>query len=220
VIASSERLASGGGHLSTDGSGHLCTDDSPAVVIISAHAPLRKGPRLCLPTGGNNEAIKAKELEARWQVALMVLPAEATTSATGSLTSGGDHLSTDDDGHLCTGGRWLPQHVRRGPRSRPPMGVRTRPSKNEVAALAAYDVLYDPAVRPAAREKPWMWRTCARRDRRPCGGRTAMPRPSSRRKRRRRHQSHPGQGARHAAADDACSRPTPRSRSSPPPQGW
>jgi hypothetical protein len=86
-------------------------------------------------------------------------------------------------------------------------GVRTRPSKNTVAAPAAYDILYNPPVRPAAREKPWMWRTCARRDHRPCGGRTATPRPSSRRKRRRRHQSHPGRGARHAAADGACSRP-------------
>jgi hypothetical protein len=35
-------------------------------------------------------------------VALTVLPAEATTSAVGSLTSGGDHLSTDDSGHLRT----------------------------------------------------------------------------------------------------------------------
>jgi hypothetical protein len=63
----------------------------------------------------------------------MVSPAEATTSAMGSLTNGGDHLSTDDSGHLCTGGRRVPQHVRRGPRSRPPTGVRTRPSKNTVA---------------------------------------------------------------------------------------
>jgi hypothetical protein len=39
-------------------------------------------------------------------VVLVVSPAEATTSAAGSLTSGGagDHLSTDDSGHLCTGG--------------------------------------------------------------------------------------------------------------------
>ena len=103
MIASSERLASEGDH--------LCADDSPAVAITSARAPLRKGPRPRLPTGGDNEAIKAKELEARRQVALMVPPAEATTSATGSLTSGGDHLSTDDSGHHCTGGRRLPQHA-------------------------------------------------------------------------------------------------------------
>jgi hypothetical protein len=41
-------------------------------------------------------------------VALIVSPTEATTSATGSLTSGDDHPSTDDSGHLCTGGRRLP----------------------------------------------------------------------------------------------------------------
>jgi hypothetical protein len=29
-IASSERLAGGGDHISTDGGGHLCTDDSPS----------------------------------------------------------------------------------------------------------------------------------------------------------------------------------------------
>jgi hypothetical protein len=61
--------------------------------------------------GGDNEATKAKELGARRQVALMVSPAEATTSAMSSLTSGGDHLSTDDSGHLRTGGRRLPQHA-------------------------------------------------------------------------------------------------------------
>jgi hypothetical protein len=60
----------------------------------------------------------------------MVPLAEATTSTVGSLTSGGDHLSTDDSDHLCTGRRRLPQHARRDPRSRPPTRVRTRPSKN------------------------------------------------------------------------------------------
>jgi hypothetical protein len=59
--------------------------------------------------GGDNEAIKAKESGAQQQVALMVPTAEATTSARGSLTSGCDHLSTDDDGHLRTSGRWLPR---------------------------------------------------------------------------------------------------------------
>jgi hypothetical protein len=104
VVASSERLDSGGDHLSTDGSGHLCTNDPPAVATTSARAPLRRGPCPRLPTGGGNEAIKAKESEARRQVAPVVSPAEATTSAEGSLTSGGDHLSTDDSGRLCTGG--------------------------------------------------------------------------------------------------------------------
>jgi hypothetical protein len=158
----------------------------------------------------------------------MVSPAEATASAVGSLTSGGDHLSTDDSGHLYTGG--LPVTAAasaRLKRSSLPSshGVRTRLSKNAAATPTTYDVLYDPpggveAVRPAARDKPWMWWTRARRDRRPCGGRTTTPRLRSRRQRRRRHQSHLGQGARHATADGTCSRPAPLSRSSPPPQGW
>jgi hypothetical protein len=64
-IASSKRLASGGDHISTDGDDRLCTDDSPAATIISACTSLWKGPRPRLPTGGDSEAIKAKELEAR-----------------------------------------------------------------------------------------------------------------------------------------------------------
>jgi hypothetical protein len=76
-------------------------------------------------------------------------------------------------------------------------------TKNAATATAAYDVLYVPPVRPTAREKPWMWPTCAWRNHRPCGGRAATPRPSGRRQRRRRHQSHPGRGAKHAAADGA-----------------
>jgi hypothetical protein len=66
----------------------------------------------------DNEAIKAKESGAQQQMVLMPSPAVATTSARGSLTSGCDHLSTDDSGHLCTSRRRLPQHARRGPRSR------------------------------------------------------------------------------------------------------
>jgi hypothetical protein len=60
--------------------------------------------------GGNSEAIKAKEPKDRQQVALTVSPAEATTSAVGSLTSGGDHISPAGGGdHLCTGGQRLHQ---------------------------------------------------------------------------------------------------------------
>jgi hypothetical protein len=140
-------------------------------------------------------------------VALTVSPAEATTSAVGSLTSNGDHLSIDDSDYLRTSA--VPANGSR-PSTREEVlapvltaGVRTRPSKNAAAAPTAYDVLYDPLVRPVTWEKPWVWPTCARHDCRPCGGRTATPRPSGRRQRRRRHQSHPGRGARHAAADGA-----------------
>jgi hypothetical protein len=45
----------------------------------------------------------------------VVSPAEATTSAAGSLTGGGDHLSTDDSGHPCTDG--LPAMTTASPRA-------------------------------------------------------------------------------------------------------
>jgi hypothetical protein len=101
------------------------------------------------------------------------------------LASSGDHLSTDDNGHLRTS-------VAPANGDRPGVheevlapvliaGVRTRPSKNVVAAPAAYDVLYVPPVRPTAREKPWMWPTYAWRNRHPCSGRAATPRLSGRR---------------------------------------
>jgi hypothetical protein len=99
-------------------------------------------------------------------------------------------------------------------------GVRTRSSKNAAATPAAHNVLYDPPVRPAAREKPWMWRTRARHDRCPCGEWIATPPPSSRRQRQRRCRSHPSRGTGHAVAGGACSRPAPSTRSSPPSQGW
>jgi hypothetical protein len=64
------------------------------------------------------------------------------------------------------------------------MRVRTRPSKNVATTSIVYDVLYDPSdgvgtVRPAVRGTPRTWRTCARGDRRPCGGRTATPRSAA-----------------------------------------
>jgi hypothetical protein len=53
------------------------------MAITSARVPLRKGPRPHLPTRGDNEAIKAKELEAQRQVALMVSLAEAESRLEG-----------------------------------------------------------------------------------------------------------------------------------------
>jgi hypothetical protein len=61
--------------------------------------------------GGDSEAIKAQESGTQQQVAVMVPTAEATTSARGSLTSGCDHLSTNDNGHLRIGGRRLPRRT-------------------------------------------------------------------------------------------------------------
>jgi hypothetical protein len=117
-------------------------------------------------------------------VALTVSSAEATASAGGSLTYGDHHLSTDDSGHLRA--NTTPANGDRPSAHRQVLtpilatGARTRLSKNTNTALAAYDVLCDPPVRLAAWEGPWTWPACARRDRRPCGGRTATPRPGSR----------------------------------------
>ena len=112
-------------------------------------------------------------------MALTVSSAEATTSAVGSLTYDGHHLSTDDSGHMCTNAALANGgHPSAHKEVLTPVlatGVRTRPSRNADTAPAVYDVLYDPPVRPAAREGPWVWPTYARRDRRPCGGRTATP---------------------------------------------
>jgi hypothetical protein len=193
------------------------------MAITSARAPLRKGPRPRLPTGGNNEAIKAKESEARRQVALMVSSAEATTSAVGSLTSGGDHLSADDSGHLRTsavpanGGR---PSARRGPRSCPHCGSEDKTIQERGRRPRDVRRLVPPPVRPPAREKQWMWQTCARRDRRPCGGRIATPQQGGRRQRRRRRRGHPSRGTGHAVAGGTRSWPVLRTRSSPPSQGW
>jgi hypothetical protein len=167
------------------------------------------------PYRGRQQAIKAKESEVRKQVALTVSQAEATTSAVGSLTSGDDHLNTDDSGHLRTS--MVPAnggHASTHEEVFTPIlttGVRTRPSKNAAPTRTAYDVLYDLLVRLVPQEKPWMWPTRTRRDRRSCGGRAATLHPSGRRRRRRRHQSCPDRGARQAAADSAIDgeRPSP-----------
>jgi hypothetical protein len=109
-------------------------------------------------------------------VALTVSSVEATPFAVGGLTSGGHHLSTDDSGHLRTnaapasGGR--PNAHKEVLTPILATGVRTKLSKNTDAAPAAYDVLCDPPVRPVAWVGPWTWPTYARRDRRPCDGRT------------------------------------------------
>jgi hypothetical protein len=112
----------------------------------------------------------------------MVSSTEATTSAVGSLTYGSHHLSADDSGHLrpnaapTNGGR--PSAHREVLAPVVATGERTGPSRDADTAPVAYDVLYvppPPPVWPAAQDEPWTWGTCARRDRRQCGGRTATP---------------------------------------------
>jgi hypothetical protein len=107
----------------------------------------------------------------RWKLAPSGSPAKATISAPTTATTSAP---------VACRRRRPPQRMRRGPCPRPPTGVRTRPSKNATATSTAYDVLYDPlgsigAVRPTVQETPRIRWTCARRDRRPCGGRTATP---------------------------------------------
>jgi hypothetical protein len=152
----------------------------------------------------------------------VVSPAEATTSAAGSLTSGGDHLSTDDSSHLRTGGLpamaaaptaheevLAPALLRSEDktiqeRDRHLHGVRrlVRPPR-----VASERCATDAADLRTARPSPVRWTN----SRVPLGGG---------RRHWRRRQSHPSQGARHAAADGARSWPAPRSRSLPPLQGW
>jgi hypothetical protein len=125
---------------------------------------------------------------------------------TDGVVSGGNHLGSGEPHQrrrppqhrrqrppahqCCTGERRPPQRARKEVLA-PVLaaGVRKRPSKNVVATPTAYDVLYDPLGQPTTWEKPWMWPTCARRDRRPCGGWTATPHPNGRRQCRRQHQS-------------------------------
>jgi hypothetical protein len=91
-------------------------------------------------------------------VALTVSSAEATTSARESLTYGDHRLSTDDSGHLranttpANGG--CPSAHRQVLTPVLTTGARTRLSQNTNTALAAYDVLCNPLVQPAAREGP------------------------------------------------------------------
>jgi hypothetical protein len=104
VVASSERLTSGGDHLSTDGSGHLCTDDSPeattalapsgspAEATTSATGSLTSGGdhlSMCSkvkrstplsPYGGEDMTIQALELGARRKAVLAVWPQPCSRS--------------------------------------------------------------------------------------------------------------------------------------------
>jgi hypothetical protein len=79
------------------------------------------------------------------------------------------------------------------------------PGRHQSRATSCAGNAIDAADLRTARLLPVWWMN----SRSPFGGR---------RRRWRRRRSHPSQGARHAAADGACSRSAPCSRSSPPPQ--
>jgi hypothetical protein len=108
--------------------------------------------------GDENQPLKPKSRRSGAQVALTDSSAEATASARGSLTYGDHHLSTDDSGHLPTntapanGGRPKAHWQVLTPVLA--TGTRTGLSQNTSTALAAYDVLCDPPVRPTAQGGP------------------------------------------------------------------
>jgi hypothetical protein len=78
-------------------------------------------------------------------VALTVSPAEATTSAVGSLTSGGDHLSTDDSGHLRTSGL-------------PAMAAASARAKR--SSLSSPHGSEDKTIQERGRHPPWRTTSC------------------------------------------------------------
>jgi hypothetical protein len=91
--------------------GDCCTNSAAATSIsdgktTSAMAPGQtlslEGPRSRPLTGDEDQPLKPKSRRPGVQVALTVSPAEATTAAVGSLSSGNHLLSNDDNCHLPT----------------------------------------------------------------------------------------------------------------------
>jgi hypothetical protein len=70
--------------------------------MASGQTLLLKGLRSRPLTGDENQPLKPKSRRPRAQVALTVSPAEATTAAVGSLSSGDRHFSTGDSSRLRT----------------------------------------------------------------------------------------------------------------------
>jgi hypothetical protein len=143
-----------------------------------------KMPSLTSPYRGREPAIKAKE------------PEVPSAGGTDGLVGGGNRFCRGKP-HLW---RPPPQHRRQRPPAhqhhtsewRPPQcaptGPHSRPrhrSEDETVPEHGHRPrCVRRVVRPlgaaGAREGPWTWPTYARRDRHPCGGRTATPRPGSR----------------------------------------
>jgi hypothetical protein len=115
-------------------------------------------PSFTSPHGGREPAIKAKEPEAPSAGGTDGLIGGGNCFSRGSLTYSDHHLSTDDSGHLPT--KTAPASSGRPKAHRqvltPILATRTRtgPSQNTSTALAAYDVLCDPPVRPTAQGGP------------------------------------------------------------------
>jgi hypothetical protein len=116
-------------------------------MAASMRAPLRRGPRPRPPTGATTRPLKPKSwrLSGRWRCwsrQRRQPPLQRAASLAAATTSAPTTAATSAP---VAYRRWRPpQRVQKGPRPRPPTGVRTRPSKNATATSTACDVLYDP----------------------------------------------------------------------------
>jgi hypothetical protein len=117
-------------------------------------------------------------------VALTVSSAEATASAEGKphlWRPPPQHRRQRPPARRRRTGEWRPpQCAPAGPHSRPRHRSEDKTIQEHEHRPRGVRRVVRPPVRPAAREGAWTWPTCERRDRRPCGGRTATPRPGSR----------------------------------------
>ena len=189
--------------------------------MASGQTLLLKGPRSCPLTGDENQPFKPKSRRPRAQVALTVSSAEATASAEEASPMA---TTTSAPTTTATCAPTLHQRMAAAPActGRSPLKSsrtgRHRPPHGGIVSERGQD---NPRTQtpPMRRTASWTIPRCARHNSHPCGGRTATPGSSGRRQRRRPRQSQLSQQARHAGADDACGRPVPRCRSSPPPQG-
>jgi hypothetical protein len=109
---------------------------------------MSKGPRPRPPHEGRGQAIEAKEPEVRPRVALMVSSAEEASPVAATTTSAPMTVAT-----CPPTPHWrMSAAPKRTGRSSLPSSPRL--SQNTSTALAAYDVLDDPPVQPAARGGP------------------------------------------------------------------
>jgi hypothetical protein len=178
--------------------------------MASGQTLLLKGPRSRPLTGDENQPLKPKSRRSGAHVALTVSSAEATASARGSLTHGDQPLSTDDSGHLPTNTALANDGRPKAHRQVLTPVLAEAVPEHEYRPRGVQRVVRPPGAADGAR-RTWTWPARARRDRHPCGGRTAALRPSGRRRHRKQRQSRSGRGARHAAAASATGgeRPSP-----------
>jgi hypothetical protein len=91
-----------GGHCTSSVTTTSVSGSLTAAAMASGQMLLLKGLRSHPLTGDENQPLKPKSRRPEAQVALTVSPAEATTAAVGSLSSGGRRFSTGDSSRLRT----------------------------------------------------------------------------------------------------------------------